>query len=560
MRTSPSVPLLAALLLALAVPAAHAAHAVLPVPGPAALPTAVQEALRGIRQHAIRAHLAFLADDLLEGRAPGTRGGTLAARYIATQLAGAGVEPVRGSYYQAVPLVGWTGDRRRTALEFSSGQRRLPISFPDDALVWVATGVDSLSVAAELVFVGYGVHAPEYQWDDFKGRDIRGRILVVLVPDPPAPPQPSPIFDGGALSIHGRWSYKVEEAARRGAAGVLIVHTAEGAGYPWSAVTSSFGGEQLSLPPEPGERLVPLQGWLSFDAARRILAVGGHDLNQLFVRAARRDFQPVFTGIQARISAVGQVRRFESANVLGVIPGRHPQRRGETVVLTAHYDGLGRGAPVNGDSIYNGAYDNASGVAALIEVARAFAALPAPPERSVLFLFPTAEEAGMLGSTWYTRRPLIPLQRTVAALNLDGVNVWGETHDAGAVGLERSTLGLAFEAQAAALGLRVSGERAPEKGLFFRSDQFPFARAGIPALMVDHGIQFRNRPPGWGAATLSRFEAERYHQPSDRYEPSMDLAGAVQQARLTFLLGLDVANSAQPPRWYSGAELPPLLR
>jgi Zn-dependent M28 family amino/carboxypeptidase len=515
----------------------------------------LQEALDSIRQHGIRAHLAFLADDLLEGRAPGSHGASIAARYIAAQLAAAGVEPVRGSYYQTVPLTGWRADPRRVTLEFVAGPRRLSLRFPDDAVTWLATGRDSATITAELVFAGYGVRAPEYQWDDFKSRDVSGRILLVLVPDPPAPPQAAPIFDGAALSYYGRWSYKVEEAARLGAAGILIVHTPAGAGYSWNVVTSSFAGEQLMLPHEDdAPRPAALHGWIDFDAARDVLALNGHDLNTLFVRAARRDFQPVFTGITARIRMTGTTRRFDSANVVGMVPGRHPARRGEVVVYTAHYDGLGTGTPVDGDSIYNGAYDNASGVAALIEIARAFAALATPPERSILFLFPTAEEAGLLGSTWYTRRPLLPLQRTIAALNLDGVNVWGETNDIGAAGLERSTLGTAFDNQAATLGLRVSGERAPEHGYFFRSDHFPFARAGVPALFLEHGTDFRGRPPGWGVNMLARFAAEQYHLPGDHYDPAMDLGGAVQQAQLAFLLGHDVANTPQPPRWYHGAD------
>jgi Zn-dependent M28 family amino/carboxypeptidase len=515
--------------------------------------TTLQEALRGLQQHGIRPHLAFLADDLMEGRAPGSRGASVAARYIAAQLAAAGVEPVRGSYYQTVPLVGWRADPRRTSLEFGVGQRRATLRYSDDAIVWLNNGADTATISGEVVFIGYGVRAPDYHWDDFKGRDVSGRIVVVLVPDPPAPPQASPIFDGSALSYYGRWTYKVEEATRQGAAAVLVVHTTEGAGYPWTVVVSSFTGEQLALPGD-GERS-PLQGWLTFNAARRVLALAQLDLNELYVRAARRDFQPVFTGITAQIRVAGQVRRFESANVAGMVAGRHPARRNDVVVYTAHYDGLGIGTPVDGDSIYNGAYDNASGVAALLEIARTFASMATPPERSVLFLFPTAEEAGLLGSTWYTRRPLLPLQRTVAALNLDGVNLWGETQDISAVGLERSTLGSVFETHAAALGMRVTGERAPDKGFFFRSDHFPFARMGVPALFFDHGIEFRNRPPGWGVATLSRFEAERYHQPGDRYDAAMDLAGAVQQARLAFLVGHDVANTPQPPRWYRGGEI-----
>jgi Zn-dependent M28 family amino/carboxypeptidase len=515
--------------------------------------TTVQQALRSIGVPAVCAHLAFLADDLLEGRRPGSRGAAISARYIAAQLAASGLDPVRGSHYQTVPLSGWRADPRRVAVEFEARGQHVNLRFPTDAVIWLDAGAAEAEVRGEVVFVGYGVSAPEYDWDDFKGRDVAGRIVVALVSDPPAPPTQPLIFDGGAMTYYGRWTYKVEEAARRGAAGILIVHTPEGAGYPWNVVETSFTGEQLSLPPADGEPPVPpVQGWVTFGAARRVLAAAGLDLDELFVRAARRDFQPVFTGIGARLRAGGQLRSFESANVVGYVQGKHPTRRSEVIVYTAHYDGLGIGPAVDGDSIYNGAYDNASGVAILLEIARAFASLATPPDRSVLFLFTTAEEAGLLGASWYVRRPLFPLQRTVAALNIDGANLWGETHDASAVGLERSTLGLTFEAQAVAMGMSVSGERAPDRGFFFRSDHFPFARAGVPALFIDHGISFRNRPAGWGVAQLSRFEAEAYHRPADRYDPSFDLTGAVQQARLAFLVGHDVASASARPRWYRG--------
>jgi Zn-dependent M28 family amino/carboxypeptidase len=338
---------------------------------------------------------------------------------------------------------------------------------------------------------------------------------------------------------------------------VLIVHTDAAAGYGWPVVETSFTGERLALPHDSmATSRLSVQGWISFDAARRMLATANLDLHELFVRAARRDFQPVATGMTARLRAAGTTRTFTSPNVIGMVPGSHATRRNEVVVFTAHYDGLGIGPPVDGDSIYNGAYDNASGVALLLEIARAFTALPAPADRSVLFLFTTAEEAGMLGAEWYVNRPVAPLQRTVAALNIDGANLWGETDDVSAVGLQRSTLGLTFEAQAAALGLRVEPERAPGKGLFFRSDQFPFARAGVPALYVDHGTHYRGRPAGWGWSVLSRYEAEHYHQPSDRYDPAFDLRGAVQQGRHAFLVGLDVARTPAPPRWHPGGEVP----
>lgn len=518
---------------------------------PAAL--AAQDRAPGIRESAIRAHLAFLADDMLEGRAPGSRGGTIAARYIASQLAAAGVQRVDGSFYQQVPLLGWRARPESVAVRFDAGSRFATLDWNDDVVIWLRPGLDVADVSSELVFAGYGVTAPEYEWDDFKGRDVAGRILLVLAGDPPTPPSQPLIFDGGAMSWYGRWTYKVEEAARRGAAGVIIVHTDDGAGYPWSVIQTSFTGEQLALPPDPRRPAQPsVSGWITFAAAQRALQAGGHDLNELYVRAARRDFQPVSTRVSARLAVTGTTRSFESPNVVGLVPGSHPERRGETVLYTAHYDGLGIGPPVDGDSIYNGAYDNAGGVAILLEVARAFAAQPTAPERSALVLFTTAEEAGLLGASWYVRRPLRPLAGTVAALNIDGANLWGETDDAAAVGLERSTLGLVFDERAAALGLRVSGERAPDRGFFFRSDHFPFARAGVPALFLDHGIEFRNRPPGWGVTMLNEFEALRYHLPGDAYDRSFNLGGAVQQARLAFAVGMAVADTPARPRWYPG--------
>jgi Zn-dependent M28 family amino/carboxypeptidase len=513
-----------------------------------------QDTPRSLQPQRIRAHLAFLADDLLEGRSPGSRGGALAARYIAAQLTAHGVAPARGNYYQQVPLTRWRSDPRRISLDFTAAGSSIALRYPQDAVIWIDGGADSASVTGELVFAGYGVRAAEYQWDDFKGRDLRGRILVVLVNDPPAIPGQPVIFDGAALTYYGRWTYKVEEAARQGAAAVLVVHTPEGAGYPWSAVESSFAGQRFALAADtPASTLV--KGWVTWDAARRVLAAADIDLAELFVRAARRDFQPVYTGVQVRLRAGGTVRRFDAPNVIGVVPGRHETLRHEAIVYTAHYDGLGIGRAVGGDSIYNGAYDNASGVALLLEVAGAFAALPQPPDRSIVFLFTTAEEAGMLGAEWYVRQPVVPLQRTIAALNIDGANLWGETRDASATGLERSTIGLVFERLAVAAGLRVEAERAPEKGLYFRSDHFPFARAGVPALSIDHGTDFRGRPPGWGDALLMRFEAEHYHQPSDRFDPAFEMAGAVQQGRLAFLVGLDIANTAAPPRWHPGQRI-----
>jgi Zn-dependent M28 family amino/carboxypeptidase len=531
----------AGLALAAALPAAAAAHDAGPPPAPA------------IRADALRAHLRFLSSPLLEGRAPGTRGGDIAAHYIAAQFERAGLQPVRGSYFQPVPLAGTALDPRRSSVSFRLAGARFDVAYPDELVVWLPAGRDSVDVTGELVFAGHGVRAPEYDWDDYDGRDVRGRIVLVLVNDPPAPPDEPELFGGRAMSYYGRWTYKLEEARRQGAAGAILIHSVQTAGYPWSVVENSWTGEQLALADAAGDRLA-LQAWLGAEAAGRLLAAAGRSLEELQLLAARRDFRPLATGISVRASLRGRVRAISTANVVGLVPGRHPERRNEVVIYTAHYDHLGIGRAVNGDSVYHGAYDNASGVAVLIELAQAFLALPAAPGRSVLFIATTAEEAGMLGASHYARNPLFPIGRTMAAINIDGANLWGETDDMFILGGERSTLGRIAAEQAAAMGVRLTDDAAPEKGYFYRSDHFPFARAGVPAVAVEHGLSFRGRPPGWGAALLERYEVERYHQPADRFHPTFDLAGAVQQATLAFRLGHALATSTHVPDWYPGGE------
>jgi Zn-dependent M28 family amino/carboxypeptidase len=507
---------------------------------------------RAISAAAMRAHVAFLADDLLEGRAPGTRGGDLAARYIAAQFQRIGLQPVGGAFRQPVVLHGWTAER--SLVEIEAAGRRIALRSPAEIIAWTGEGAATADVAAELIFVGHGVTAPEYRWDDFKNVDVRGRILLILANDPPAPPEEPGLFDGLAMTYYGRYTYKYEEAIRRGALGAIIIHTDAGAGYPWSVVEASWTGEQLFLPRDPTNDRLSVEGWIRSESARFALAATGRDLDELVARAGRRDFQPVATGLTLRARIQGRTRRIDTSNVAGLLPGSHPNRRNEVVIYTAHYDHLGIGTPVDGDSIYNGAYDNASGVAVLLEVAGAFARAPRAPDRSILFLATTAEEAGLLGARHYVRNPAYPIARTAAVINIDGANLWGETSDIAAVGAERSTLGRTVEARARELGLRLRPERAPEKGLFYRSDQFPFARAGVPAIYIEHGLDYRGRPPGWGERTLARYEALHYHRPSDRYDPGFDFAGAVQQARLAFLVGWDVASSPSMPEWYEHSE------
>lgn len=514
----------------------------------------LETALRGITDARIRSHVAFLADDLLEGRAPGSRGDRLAARYIAAQFQRSGLQPPPGGWFQPVPLIGWRPDPREISVEFEVSDRRLPIRYPADVVLWTAAGAGAADIAGDLVFVGYGVVAPEYDWDDFGDADLGGRVLLMLAGDPPAPPDEPDRFEGIALTEHGRWSTKLLHAARRGAAGAFIIHTNEGAGYAWPTVQASWTGEQLYAAPRDTVAPPPaLEGWIRRETARFLLTVAGSDLAQLTVRAGRRDFSPVGLGVRVRARASGTTRRLESANVIAIRPGTDPRLRDQVVIYTAHHDHLGIGAPVDGDSVYNGAYDNASGVAALLEIAHAFAALDPAPARSVLFLASAAEEHGFLGARRYIDQPVFPLEQTAAVINLDGVNLWGETRDVAAVGAERSTLGLLAENRARFLGLRLAPERAPEKGLFFRSDHYPFALQGIPALYIEHGLDYRGRPGGWGAQTLAAYEARHYHQPSDRYDRAFDFSGAVQQARFAMLVGFDAAQDTAKPAYHDAS-------
>ena len=508
----------------------------------------LQAALESITAREIRAHLGFLSHDLLEGRAPATRGGRLAAQYIATQFARLRLEPVRGSHFQRVPIVGVSVDPERVVLEFAQDDVRLAGRYGVDAVVWPGVQDTATLVTGEVVFVGYGVTAPEYDWDDYKDVDVTGKVLVVLVNDPPTPPDEPELFDGRALTYYGRWTYKFEEAERRGAAGVLLVHSPDAAGYGWPVVVSSWTGEQFSLPRDPSRPPpLALEGWVSRDLARRIIRFAGLDLNTLMARAARRDFRPVELGLTLHANVPARVRNLETANVVGLLPGHHPAHQDEVVIYTAHYDHLGIGPAVLGDSIYNGAYDNASGVAAMLEIAEAFTRLDPGPDRSVLFISTAAEESGLLGSTYYTRNPLFPLDRTVAVINIDGANLWGETNDVTALGAEESGLGSILETRARQMGMRLVPDRAPDRGFGFRLDHFPFAAADVPAITLEHGLEFRGRAPDWGYRIMQRYDTEHYHRPSDAYDPAFNLAGAVQQARLAFLVGFDAATASSWP-------------
>ncbi|HEX6966079.1 MAG TPA: M28 family peptidase [Gemmatimonadaceae bacterium] len=498
--------------------------------------------------------LSFLASDLLEGRAPATRGGRLASLYIASQLRSAGVEPgVDGSYFQPVPIDVVAADTS-TIRVTASGRATTSLHFPDQVVIWPGSATSTSAVRGELVFVGYGITAPEYRWDDFKGEDLRGKVLLVLVNDPPATSSEPTLFGGRAMTYYGRWTYKFEEAERRGAAGMLIIHTTERAGYPWHTVVGSWGRPQQMLPRSASQPApLGIEGWITNTAARSLLAQAGLDLTILTEQAASRNFRPVHTGITLDMRVASRVAHLESHNVVGVVPGRDATLRHQYVAFTAHWDHLGIGPAVNGDSIYNGASDNASGVADMLAVARA-AAASHNTRRSLLFVFVTAEEAGLLGSAYYTQHPTVPISDIVADVNIDGGNLLGRVRNLSVLGANLSSLGATLQRVVDADGVRISPEAHPEQGHFFRSDHFSFAKAGVPAVSIAAGDDFVGRPRGWGVEQDADYAAHRYHQPSDEYRSDLDLSGAVQLSDIVLRFGTTLADAATVPTWNTGSE------
>ena len=503
---------------------------------------------------ALDADLRFLSSDLLEGRAPATRGGRLAAAYIAAQLQIAGVLPgASGSYFQVVPI-DVVGAVASTVRVTASGKATAQLKYPDDVVVGPGSATDSSAARGELVFAGYGVEAAEYKWDDFKGEDMKGKVLLVLVNDPPASAAEPKLFGGKAMTYYGRWTYKYEEAARRGAAGVLIVHTTEAASYPWHTVVGSWATTQRMLPRDPAlPPPVGAAGWITDSAATALLAQAGLAMVDLRAQAATRAFKPVHTGIQMDISFRNTLAHMQSENVVGLVRGSDAKLKDQYVVYSAHWDHLGIGPAVNGDSIYNGAADNASGTAALLAVARASAKMQ-PTRRSQLFVFVTAEEAGLLGSAWFAEHPPAPAKQMVANLNMDVVPLEGRVRDLDVIGADKSTLGAMLAHLAQTKGLRISPDPHPEAGHFYRSDHFSFAKVGVPSLSIGGGTDYVGRPKGWGLQQQADYTAHRYHQPSDEYRADFDLSGAVQIAGLVLTFGHALGNSPVVPVWNANAE------
>ena len=501
-----------------------------------------------VDQRVLRSHLEFLADDALEGRRPGTRGGELAAKYIAAQLERLGLQPAgdSGTYYQHVPIITLTPSPTvRIAAPTPSD-----LAYRKDYVLWSMRNDSLVSLKGDLVFVGYGIVAPEYQWDDYRGLDVKNKIVVALVNDPGL--RDSTIFRGPILTYYGRWTYKIEEAQRQGAAGILLIHTAESATYPWSTVQSSWTGPQVRIEEPPKSLLIA--GWLTRDAAGRLFQLGGKEFSALMDQAAGRGFEALPLGVQLDATVRSSIQRSSTSNVLGKLPGRGPLAS-EAVLIGGHYDHFGIGAPVNGDSIYNGAEDNASGTAAVLTAAEAFARSGVRTGRSLVFVGFTAEESGLLGSQALVARSAIPLSRIAAILNLDVMNLYGRTQDVAAVGLDQSNLRKTFGQAAAAEGLEVTESReALLHGAFFRSDHFPLARAGIPGLSIENGQHYVGQPANYGKKKQEEYTEKRYHQPSDEVLPSFNYDGARQQLRVIVRTAVTVADASAQPAWNSASE------
>jgi len=508
-----------------------------------------------LNEPTLKAHIKFLADDLLEGRGTGARGGEIAAKYIAAQLEAVGAKGAgeNGSFFQPVSLVGVKADPG-TTLTISGTNGNDTFKFADDFVAFTGAQTESVDVDADLVFVGYGINAPEQRWNDYKGpdTDYRGKILVMLVNDPPATTAEPNLFGAKALTYYGRWTYKYEEAARRGALGAILLHTDQSAGYPWGVVRTSNGSWRFDIARTQNDATPFLQfrSWVTDDTAHRLIKLAGQDLDALRTKAATRDFQPVKLGLKGKISLKSDVKRVAAPNVVGVLEGSDSQLRNEYVVYSAHWDHLGVGAPdKNGDTIYNGALDNASGVAVVLAIAETIARMPQRPKRSSMFLFPTAEEQGLLGAEWFAKHPVVPIEKIAANVNLDSMNVLGPTQDFIPLGAERSSLKGVVDAVARDMGLKVSPDARPEQGSFYRSDHFPFAKAGVPSISLKEGNDYVGRSKEWGEEQFKAYNTAHYHQPSDEISDTWDYRGMIQEGEIALAIGRMISDAPEKPRF-----------
>jgi Zn-dependent M28 family amino/carboxypeptidase len=510
-------------------------------------------AFQKIDAERIRAHVRFLSHDLLEGRGTGQRGGDIAAEYIATQFSLYGLKPAgdNGTYMQKVPMVGVTPAPETTfSLVPANGSARelKPLT---DYVAYDETQQPESTVNADIVFVGYGIEAPEYKWDDFKSADVKGKVLLILVNEPTSD-DPN-FFKGRALTYYGRWMYKYEQAARKGAAGAILVHKTDMASYPWEVVRNSNSGEKSYLRLEGSPRL-KVASWIHLDAARELAAASGMDLDRMMADARSRDFRPVALPVKLQAHMVSKVRPFESNNVIAMLPGSDPKLKTEAVMYSAHYDHLGVRPGMPGDNIYNGANDNATGCGILLELAHAFSGAVQQPRRSILFASVTAEEQGLLGSEFLGKHPPIPAGKITLDLNYDDVPPLGSPEEVEVSGSDRTTFYPTVQALAAEFRLAIRPDAHPEAGHYYRSDHFSLARVGIPAFSINEGIKYKGHEADWGMQKANEFTEKHYHQPSDEYHPDMDFTGDAVMARFGFALGWQAASMPKLVGWEKGDE------
>ena len=513
-----------------------------------AFPTHAQTRAKATVQEApLRAHMAFLSSDVLEGRGTGQRGGELTVTYLETQAAAVGLKPGNGkSFRQPVKIAGVRSLPEKSNVGIVANGKAVPLQFGADWVWGPGDGKADHTLDAEMVFVGYGIVAPEEKWDDFKGMDVKGKVIVMMVNDPAPTATEATRFNGAGLTYYGRWTYKLEEAARQGAAGVLLIHTDASASYGWSVVQNSWANaERFQL--TEGKVGSGLQGWMTDDTARKVFAAAGQDLDKLRAAAEDKNFKPVALNARVKGEARAQVRSLEEFNVAGIVPGTDPKLKDEVVIYSAHWDHMGKQG-TEGDTIFNGAVDNASGTGALL--AMAAEAVKNPAKRSQMFLWVGAEEQGLLGSAAYVAAPLWPIAKTAANLNLDSLNWVGLVKDVSVPGSERTELGAMAASVAKSMGMVIAPSKPDLSGGYFRSDHFSFAKAGVPAFSVGYGSSWVKDADA-NNAKAKTYRA-KYHQVGDEYDPSWDLSGMVQQAQFTLNLGRAVADAPKMPAWKAG--------
>jgi Zn-dependent M28 family amino/carboxypeptidase len=521
----------------------------------------LQPALQNITASDILKHTTVLASDEFEGRGPGTAGEDSTVNYLTRQFKQLGLQPGNpdGTYIQKVPMVGFTAQPKAS---FTAGGKTILLSFPDDYVAVSKRFVPSIDIKnSEMVFVGYGIVAPEYGWDDYKGLDVKGKTIVMLINDPPVPSSANAaeldttVFGGKAMTYYGRWTYKYEIAAEKGAAAAIIIHETEPAGYPYEVVSGSWSRENFDIKKANNNMdRAAVEGWITRDKAQQLFSAAGKNFEQLKQAAVRKDFKPVPLNATANFSIQNKLREIQSQNVVAKLEGTDSELKEEYVIYTAHWDHLGKDENLQGDQIYNGALDNATGTAGLLVLADAFSKMPEKPKRSILFLAVTAEEKGLLGSKYYAENPLYPLNKTVANINMDVLNAYGPTEDVVVIGYGNSTLEDVLAEEAATQNRRIVPEASPEKGSFYRSDHFEFAKQGVPALYAKSGVVARNQPVDYVQQWSDNYTANDYHKLSDEVRDDWNLEGAVEDLQLFLRVGYRVANGARYPEWKPGTE------